>query len=100
MTQWDELDEYDRAWMLAVHVADAEEEAKQAREKCPACGGPRAECQDHDNQHAFVVSASRCYRTRAVDDTKKARRSDPDLGSTLFASVLDPQRKKSARRKG
>ena len=92
MTQWDELDDYDRAWALGLDVADAE----TAAGACQACGGPASECQDPDNQHAYVPTYRRCYRTRAIDDARKARKSDPDLGSLLISVTLDPTKKKSA----
>ena len=92
MSQWDALDEYDRAFALAVDAAPAED-------VCPACGGPAAECQDADNQHAYVVSVRRCYRTRAVQDALQKRKSDPDFGSLLVSVTLDPTRKKSANRR-
>ena len=92
MSQWDALDDYDRAFALAVDADDA-------RDECPACGGPAAECQDADNQHAYVVSVRRCYRTRAVQDALQKRKSDPDFGSLLVSVTLDPTLKKSANRR-
>lgn len=100
MSQWDALDEYDRAWALALYVADAEIAAARAEERCPACGGPKSECQDADNQHAFVASGARCFRTRAIDDLRNARKGDPDMSSLVVSVVLDPTRKKSATRRG
>lgn len=96
MSAWDDLDEHDRAWALGVDLVEAESEAA----KCPACGGPTSECQDADNQHAYVVTMRRCYRKRAIDDAMKARKDDPDLGSLLISVTLDPARKKSAMVKG
>ena len=95
MAQWDDLDEHDRAWALAPDLIDAETDAG----KCAACGGPAADCQDADNQHAYVVTLRRCYRTRAVQDALKARQSDPDAGSLIVSVTLDPTLKKSARAK-
>lgn len=94
--EWDALDEYQRAWALAPDVVDAQRDAK----KCPACGGTDGECQDADNQHAYVVTLRRCYRTRAVQDALKKRKDDPDAGSLLVSVTLDPTRKKSAMKKG
>lgn len=91
MTQWDALDEYDRAWALALDVTTAEAEAGV----CPSCGGQKAECQDLDNQHAFVVSTSRCYRTAAI---AAAQRKRTDHDGVLYRVVLDPSLKKSARK--
>lgn len=96
MSQWDDLDEHDRAWALGLDIADAHDDA----EKCHACGGPASECQDADNQHAYVVSVRRCYRQRAIDEERRKRKDDPDLGSLLMSVTLDPNRKKSARREG
>lgn len=91
MTQWDALDEYDRAWALALDVTTAEAEAGV----CPSCGGSKAECQDPDNQHAYVVSTSRCYRTAAI---AAAQRKRTDHDGVLYRVVLDPGLKKSARK--
>jgi len=91
MSQWDALDAHDRAWALALDVTDAEAEAGQ----CAACGGPKMECQDPDNQHAYVVSTSRCYRTAAIAAAQR-KRTDPD--GVLYRVVLDPGLKKSARK--
>ena len=93
MSQWDALDDYDRAFALAADVPDDDAES------CPACGGPASECQDADNQHAYVVSVRRCYRTRAVQDALQKRKSDPDFGSLLVSVTLDPTLKKSANRR-
>ncbi|HLT67430.1 MAG TPA: hypothetical protein VKZ73_06120 [Microbacterium sp.] len=95
MSQWDDLDEQDRAWALALDLSDAEVEAG----KCPACGGDPDECQDADNQHAYVVSLGRCYRTVAVQNALKRRKDDPDAAALLVKVTLDPARKKSAMRK-
>ena len=101
MSQWDDLDEHDRAWALGLDVADAEQNLEDAEGKCPACGGPKAECQDPDNQHAYVATFKRCYRTRAIEEARRTRKNDPDMGSLLIAVHLDPTKKKSARaRKG
>lgn len=100
MSQWDELDDHDRAWALALDVTDAEKAVTEAAASCEACGGPKAECQDPDNQHAYVVTFGRCYRTRAVQEAQRKRSKDPDMGSLLVKVTLDPTRKKSARKKG
>ena len=92
MSQWDDLDEHDRAWALGADVAESEESAL----RCPACGGPKAECQDPDNQHAYTVTFRRCYRQAAV---AAAQRSRTDLDGVLTVVTLDPTRKKSARAK-
>lgn len=97
--QWDELDEHNRAWALASEFAEAEHAAEVAAGTCPACGGSAADCQDADNQHAYVVTLRRCFRTRAVQDALKARRSDPDAASLIVSVTLDPTLKKSATKK-
>ena len=91
MSQWDALDEHDRAWALAADVAEVEEAAL----RCEACGGPKSECQDADNQHAYVVEARRCFRTQAIREAERAR-SDHD--GVLFVVHFDPSRKKSVMR--
>ena len=91
--EWDELDEYSRAWALAPDVLDAERNAR----KCPACGGDPGECQDPDNQHAYVVTTRRCYRTRALAEAQKKRTQDNE--GVLWSVALDPTRKKSAMKK-
>ena len=94
MTQWDALSDYDRAWALAADVADYEDRAEQ----CESCGGPKAECQNPDNQHAYEVSFRRCYRSAAVAAAQKKRAADMD--GVLSVVTLNPALKKSARRKG
>ncbi|GGL27700.1 hypothetical protein H9L10_03520 [Phycicoccus endophyticus] len=91
MSQWDALDEHDRAWALGADVAEAED----AAERCTQCGGPAALCQDPDNQHAFVVTFTRCYRTRAIREAEK-KRTDHD--GVIAHVTFDPTRKKSARK--
>ena len=93
MSQWDALDDIDRAYAMAEHVAQVEDEAR----KCPACGGDPGECQDPDNQHAYVVSTRRCYRTRALAEAQKKRTQDNE--GVLWSVALDPTRKKSAMKK-
>ena len=70
MTQWDALDEYDRAWAFGLDILDAEEKVG----RCAACGGPADVCQDTDNQHAYVVSVRRCFRTRALQEEQRKPR--------------------------
>jgi hypothetical protein len=98
MSQWDDLDDHDRAWALGVSLAEAEAEAEANAATCPSCGGLKAECQDPDNQHAYVVTTGRCYRTRALMEAQRARTGDHD--GVLWKVVLDPSRKKSAVKKG
>lgn len=93
MSQWDDLDEHDRAWALALEYADEVAEAR----RCRSCGGDPGECQDADNQHAYVVSTRRCYKTAAISEAQK-KRTDHD--GVQFVAVLDPTLKKSVRRKG
>lgn len=93
MSQWDALDEHDRAYALALDLVDAEDRAGS----CSQCGGPASECQDADNQHAFVVTTRRCYRTRALQEAQR-KRTDND--GVIFAVTLDPTQKKSATKKG
>ena len=93
MSQWDDLDEHDRAWSLGLDIADAHDEAG----KCAACGGPASVCQDPDNQHAYEVEFRRCYRTRAIQEAQK-KRTDHD--GVLTVATLNPAKKKSARKKG
>lgn len=92
MSQWDDLDDHDRAWALGLDLVEAQESAGA----CPACGGPSEVCQDADNQHAYVVTTRRCYRTRAVEEAKRKRK---DHDGILWAVTLDPSKKKSARKK-
>lgn len=93
MSQWDDLDDYDRSWALAADVADGIEREGQ----CEACGGPKSECQDPDNQHAYEVSFRRCYRSQAVREAEKKR---TDLEGVLSVVTLNPAKKKSKRKKG
>lgn len=93
MTEWDEMSDYDQAFALGFEAAQAVE----AAEKCEACGGPKAECQDTDNQHAYEVTFRRCYRTRAVLEAQRGRQ---DMDGILTVVTLNPDKKKSARQKG
>ena len=97
MTQWDELSEYDRAWVLAVQVADATLKAEQEAQRCPVCGGPKSECQDMDNQHAFEAAIGRCLRARAVAEAQR-KRTDHD--GVFVMARLNPDKKKSVMKKG
>lgn len=90
--QWDALDEYQRAYALAPALV----KAQQASERCEACGGPKSECQNADNQHAYEVEFRRCYRTQAV---MRAQKSREDLEGVLTVVTLNPAKKKSAQRK-
>jgi hypothetical protein len=94
--QWDALDDYQRAHALAPAFVDAEQEAL----RCTQCGGPAADCQDTDNQHAYVVEFRRCYRTQAVKEAqeKRARASKGDMNGVVTIVTFDPTRKKSARK--
>ena len=98
MPEWDALDEYARSWILGTYYA----EDKRKAEACPECGGPKSDCQNPDNQHAYVVTQRRCYRTRAIEEAKKARakQAPDDFAGVLFVATLDPTRKKSATKKG
>jgi hypothetical protein len=93
MGQWDALDEHDRAWALGADIARLEEAAL----RCEACGGPKAECQDVDNQHAYEVSFRRCYRTAAVKQAEKGR---TDFDGVLTVVTFNPAKKKSATKRG
>jgi hypothetical protein len=72
-------------------------DAEQAATRCPQCGGPSSECQDTDNQHAYVVTTKRCYRTAAHMAAQKSR---TDTDGVMFVVTLDPSKKKSAQKKG
>ena len=100
MTQWDNLDDYDRAWAIASDLADQQADAEAKARRCPACGGDATECQDPDNQHAYEVTLKRCYRSRAINDALKGRKDDPDKASLIITATVNPAKKKSARRKG
>jgi hypothetical protein len=90
--QWDELDDYQRAYALAPDLIDAERNAG----RCTQCGGPASECQDPDNQHAYEVTFRRCYRTMAREEAA-AKRSDHT--GVIAVIHLNPAKKKSARAK-
>ncbi|WP_030526606.1 hypothetical protein [Phycicoccus jejuensis] len=97
MSQWDDLDEHDRAYALALDLVDAEDAAG----RCTCCGGVAAECQNPDNQHAYVVTFRRCFRTLAVMEAEEKRRGKDGLGDmkgVLTVVRLDPALKKSATR--
>ncbi len=94
--QWDALDDYQRAHALGPDLLEAE----RAAARCTQCGGPAVDCQDTDNQHAYVVEFRRCYRTRAVKEAqeKRAKSSNGDMNGVVTIVTLDPTRKKSARK--
>ena len=92
ISQWDDLPEHDRSWALAADFAESQLRAEQ----CEACGGPKAECQNADSQHAYEVAFRRCYRTQAVARAQKAR-TDHDVVLTVV--TLNPALKKSAQPK-
>jgi len=90
--QWDALDEHQRAHALAPSLIHAELEAG----RCSQCGGPASVCQDADNQHAYVVTWRRCYRTRAVREAERTRK---DTDGVMAVVTLNPALKKSAQKK-
>ena len=100
LKHFDALDGYDRAWELASDLTEQQADAEAKARRCPACGGDATECQDPDNQHAYEVALKRCYRSRAINDTLKTRKDDPDKASLIITAHLNPAKKKSARRKG
>lgn len=93
MTEWDELDDYDRSWAMAAEASAG----LDSLDRCEACGGPKAECQDPDNQHAYEVEFRRCFRSQAIREAEKKR---SDLDGVLTVVSLNPAKKKSALKKG
>ncbi len=91
ISQWDDLDPHDQAYAIGVDIADGQ----AAAGRCTQCGGPASECQDTDNQHAYVVTWRRCYRTRAVKEAEKTR---SDHAGVVAVVTLDPSRKKTAQK--
>lgn len=63
---------------------------------CGVCGGPKAVCQDHDAQNAWVVAAIPCYRTQAVQAWQQRRKDDPNAGTYHLTAHIDDTRRKSA----
>ena len=61
------------------------------------CGGPADVCQDHDAQNAWVITARRCYKTRAVAEFMESRKGDKHSHALHIAARIDPARRKSAR---
>lgn len=93
MSQWDDLNEHDRAWVLGLDEADAE----HAAGRCTQCGGPASVCHDYDNQHAYDVTWRRCWRTYAVRAAEK-KRGSKDMDGVVAVVVLNPAKKKSAQK--
>ena len=88
MSAWDAADENDRDWALGVAMKDAQ--------KCPVCGGddPERLCQNPAYQHAWVVTTTRCYRSRAQQMAMERFKNDPYLSTIVPHITLDPSKAK------
>lgn len=91
MSAWDEADENDRDWALALAAKDAG--------KCPVCGGddPEQWCQNHDYQHAWVVTTRTCYKQRAVLMAMERFKDQPYVSAIIPSVHLDLAQAKSSR---
>ena len=69
MSAWNDWSPEDRAWALGLD----ELERARANQKCPACGGDPAECQDKANQAAYEFDGGFCYRTKAALEFMNAK---------------------------
>lgn len=87
ISEWDDLDEHDRAHVLGVQIA----EAHAAAGRCHACGGPADECQDPRNQHAYEVTFRRCYKTAA---SLEAQRKRTDMDGVQVVVTYNPEKRK------
>ena len=57
-------------------------------DKCPVCGGPKAECQDPDNEMRYTSSPPiRCFYRTAVSQEQKQWHAD----ERRFPEALIPQ---------
>ena len=64
---------------------------------CGVCGGPAAICQDPDAQNAWVVTGTRCYKTRAVNEYLEKRKADKHASALHLTARIDDTRRKTAR---
>lgn len=87
ISEWDDLDEHDRAHVLGVQIA----ELRESEGRCKACGGPASECQDVRNQHAYEVEFRRCYRTAAA---LEAQRKRTDMDGVQVVVTYNPAKRK------
>lgn len=89
MSVWDAADENDRDWALALAAKDAQ--------KCPVCGGddPEQWCQNPRYQHAWVVTTTRCYRSRAIQMAMERFKNDPYISAVVPHITLDPAKAKN-----
>lgn len=87
MSEWDALSDDDRDWAMAdIHT-------------CPVCGGddPENLCQNHDFQHAWVVTTRTCYKQRAVLMAMERFKDSPYVSAIVPSVRLEPALAKSAR---
>ena len=95
ITEWDDLDDMDRDWAVAAVITPGEPDT------CTVCGGPAAVCQDHDAQHAWVIEATRCYKTRAISEyLERVAKTDKHASTLHLTARIDPKRRKSVRAGG
>ena len=89
LSGWDALPDDDRDWALALAAKDAG--------KCPVCGGddPERLCQNPAYQHAWVVTTTRCYRSRALQMGIERFKNDPYVSSIVPHVTLDPAKAKN-----
>lgn len=90
-TQWLDLSDEDQAWAIAG-------QAIHDQKTCGVCGGPADVCQDHDAQNAWIVTGTRCYKTKAVNEFMARRKGDEHANALHITARIDDTRRKSARR--
>jgi hypothetical protein len=88
--------------MLALEAAEVKARNDATEQRCPVCGGLKAECQDPDNQHAWTGDLPTvCYRRAAQGRVMEQYKDDTARQAMTFGSTFHPDRRKGApRRKG
>lgn len=84
MSEWDALSDDDRDWAMADTLT------------CPVCGGddPEQLCQNPAYQHAWEVTITRCYKSRAKLMVMERFKNDPYLSTIVPHMSLNPAKAK------
>lgn len=56
---------------------------------CPVCKGNVLECRNDDNEGAFEVQDTTCYRQAAVDERTRQKGFKPEPGQLFYAAPID-----------
>lgn len=88
MSGWDALPDDDRDWSMALAAKDSR--------RCPICGGddPDRLCQSPAYQHAWEVTITRCYKSRAIQMSMERFKNDPYVSTFIPHVTLNEAKKK------